>query len=132
VRSEKVLHRVKEERNIVHTVNRREGNWIGHILCRNCLLKQVIEGNIERRIDVKGRRGRRCKQQLNDLKEQRNIVYTVNGRKVNWIRHILCRNCLLKQVIERKIEGIIKVTGRRGIRGKKLLNDLEGKTGYWK
>jgi hypothetical protein len=44
VRNEEVLHRVKEERNIVHTINRRKANWIGHILRRNCLLKHVIEG----------------------------------------------------------------------------------------
>jgi hypothetical protein len=50
VRNEEVLHRVKEERNIVHTIKRRKSNWIGHILCRNCLLKHVIEGNIEVRI----------------------------------------------------------------------------------
>jgi coproporphyrinogen III oxidase len=44
VRNEEVLQRVKEERNIVHTVKRRKANWIGHILRRNCLLKHVIEG----------------------------------------------------------------------------------------
>jgi hypothetical protein len=48
VRNEEVLHRVKEERNIVHTIKRRKANWIGHILRRNCLLKHVIEGKIER------------------------------------------------------------------------------------
>jgi hypothetical protein len=43
VRNEEVLHRVKEERNITHTIKRRKANWIGgHILRRNCLLKQVI------------------------------------------------------------------------------------------
>jgi hypothetical protein len=31
VRNEEVLHRVKEERNILHTINRRKANWIGHI-----------------------------------------------------------------------------------------------------
>jgi hypothetical protein len=36
---QKVLHRVKGERNILHKVNRRKANWIGHILRRNCLLK---------------------------------------------------------------------------------------------
>jgi tetrahydrodipicolinate N-succinyltransferase len=46
VRNEEVLHRVKEERNIVHKIQRRKANWIGHILCRNCLLKHVIEGTI--------------------------------------------------------------------------------------
>jgi hypothetical protein len=54
VRNE-VLHRVKEERNILHTINRRKGNWIGHIWIRNCLLKHVIEGKIQGRIEVAGR-----------------------------------------------------------------------------
>jgi hypothetical protein len=44
VRNEEVLHRVKEERNIVHIIKRRKANWIGHILHRNNLLKHVIEG----------------------------------------------------------------------------------------
>jgi hypothetical protein len=35
VRKEEVLHRVKEERNILHTIKRRKANWIGHILRRN-------------------------------------------------------------------------------------------------
>jgi hypothetical protein len=51
VRNE-VLHRVKEERNMVHTIKRRKANWICHILRRNCLLKHVIEGKLEGRIDV--------------------------------------------------------------------------------
>jgi ribosomal 50S subunit-associated protein YjgA (DUF615 family) len=37
--TEEVLHRVKEERNIVHKIKRRKANWIGHILRRNCHLK---------------------------------------------------------------------------------------------
>ena len=49
---------------------------------------------------MKERRGRRGKQLLDDIKEERNILYTVNRRKGNWTGHILCRNCLLKQVIE--------------------------------
>ena len=47
VRNE-VLRRVKGQRNILHTVNRRKGNWIGHIWRRNCLLKHVIEGKIRK------------------------------------------------------------------------------------
>jgi hypothetical protein len=71
VRNEEVLHRVKEERNIVHTIKRRQANWIGHILRRNCLLKHVIEGKLEGRIEMTGRRGRRRKRLLDDLKEKR-------------------------------------------------------------
>jgi replicative superfamily II helicase len=47
VRNEEVLQRVKEERNILRTIKRRKANWIGHMLCRNCLLKHVIEGKRE-------------------------------------------------------------------------------------
>jgi hypothetical protein len=71
VRNEEVLHRFKEERNILHTIKRRKANWIGHILRRNCLLKHVIEGKLEGKIEVMGRRGRRRKQLLDDLKEER-------------------------------------------------------------
>jgi hypothetical protein len=53
--NEEVLHRVKEERNIVHTIKRRKANWIGHILRRNWLLKHVIEGKTEGRIEVNER-----------------------------------------------------------------------------
>jgi hypothetical protein len=45
VRSEEVLHRVTEERTILHAINKGKVNWIGHILHRNCLLKHFIEGN---------------------------------------------------------------------------------------
>jgi hypothetical protein len=68
VRNEEVLHIVKEERNILHTIKRRKANWIRHILRRNCLLKHVIEGKLEGRIEMTGRRGRRRKQLLDDLK----------------------------------------------------------------
>jgi hypothetical protein len=42
MRKEEVLHRIKEDRNIKPTVNRRKPNWTGHIVNRNCLLKHVI------------------------------------------------------------------------------------------
>jgi len=42
VRNEEVLLRVNEQRNILQEIRNRKANWIGHILRRNCLLKQVI------------------------------------------------------------------------------------------
>jgi hypothetical protein len=63
--------RVKEQRNILHEIFKRKANWIGHILRRNCLLQQVIEGKIKEGIDVTGRRGRRRRKLLDDLKERR-------------------------------------------------------------
>jgi hypothetical protein len=45
VRNEEVLHRVKEERNIIQTT-KKKANWIGHKLRRNCLLKHATEGKI--------------------------------------------------------------------------------------
>ncbi|PNF24305.1 Phospholipase A2 isozymes PA3A/PA3B/PA5 [Cryptotermes secundus] len=42
----------------------------------------------------------------------------------------LIENCLLKEVIEGKIEGRIEVTRRRGRRRKKMLDDLGDRRGY--
>jgi hypothetical protein len=44
---------------------------MGHILPRNCLLQQVIEGKIKGEIEVTGRRGRRRRKLLDVLKEKR-------------------------------------------------------------
>jgi hypothetical protein len=59
------------------------------------------------------------------VKEQRSIL-----RKTNWIVHILLRNCLLQQVIEKKIKGGIKVTGKQGRRRIKLLDGLKERRGF--
>ena len=55
VRNEEVLLRVEEQRNILHEISKRKANWIGYILCRNCLLQGVIEGKIKGGIEVIGR-----------------------------------------------------------------------------
>jgi hypothetical protein len=54
VRNE-VLLRVKEQRNILHEISKQKANCIAHILSRNCLLRQVIEGKIKGGIAVTGR-----------------------------------------------------------------------------
>jgi hypothetical protein len=60
VKNEVLLHRHKAERNIIHTIKRRKANWIGHILRRTCLLNRLL----------KGKRGKRRRQPLDDLKEK--------------------------------------------------------------
>jgi hypothetical protein len=70
VRNE-VLLRVSEHRNILHGIRKRKSNWIGHILRRNYLLKQVIEGKINGEMEVTGRRGRKLKKLLDDLRERK-------------------------------------------------------------
>ena len=66
VRKEEVLLRVSEQRNILHEIRKRKANWIGHILRRNCLLKQVIEGKIKGEMEVTRRR----KKLQDDLKDR--------------------------------------------------------------
>jgi hypothetical protein len=46
----------------------------------------------------------RNEEKLHIVKEERNIVHTMKRRKDNWFGHILRRNCLLKHVIEGKLE----------------------------
>jgi hypothetical protein len=64
------------------------------------------------------------------IEEQRNILHEISQRKANGIGYVLHRNCLLIQVTEGKIKGGIEVTGRRGIRRRKLLDDLKEIRGY--
>jgi hypothetical protein len=66
---------VSEQRNILHEIIKRKANWIGHILRRNCLLKQVIEGKIKGPIEVTRRRGRRRKNLLDDLGDRRGFSH---------------------------------------------------------
>jgi len=69
-----VLLRVKEQRNILHEIIKRKANWIGHILCRNCLVQRVIGGKIKGGIEVTGRRGRRRGKLLDDLRKGEDTV----------------------------------------------------------
>ena len=79
----------KKKRNILQTIIRRMVNWTGHILCRNCLLEHIIEGKVEGRMEVMGRRGRKRKQLLADHEEKRKLLETERGsagshRSENW------------------------------------------------
>jgi hypothetical protein len=65
------LHRNKEERNILHAIKRGKSNWIGHILRRIFLVKQVIEGKVEVKRELMGRLWVRHKQLVDDIKERR-------------------------------------------------------------
>jgi hypothetical protein len=58
-------------------------------LYRNCLLKHVIEGKIDRRIEVKGRQERRDKQLVGDLKEKTEYWKI----KKETLHYILQRTC---------------------------------------
>ena len=42
---------VQQHTSILQRI-KRTVNWIGHSLCRNCLLRHVTEGEMERRIEV--------------------------------------------------------------------------------
>jgi hypothetical protein len=65
---------------------------------------------------------------LSTVMDERSILHTVKGRNANWIGPILGRNCLLKHVMEGKLEG----TGRRGRRCEQLLDNRKEISGYWK
>ena len=49
------------------------------------------------------------------------------GKKANWIRHILPTNCIIKHVIE----GKINMTSRRRKRGKQRLSSIKETRKYW-
>jgi hypothetical protein len=109
VGNEEVLLRSKEQRNILHEISKRKANWIGHILHRNCLLQQVIEGKIKGGIEVTGRRGRRRRKQLDDLKEKERILSPEGGSSRShyveswlWKRLCTCRetDCYVNEYVK--------------------------------
>ena len=59
-------------------------------------------------------------------------MLTMKRRKADRIVYILHRNCLLKDVVEGKIEGKLEMTGSRGRRRKRLLDNLKENRGYSK
>ena len=61
----KIIQRVRGERNILHIINRRKANRIGHMLRRNYFLKYIIEGKTK-----ETERRRRCKQLLDEVKKR--------------------------------------------------------------
>ena len=66
VTNEEVLEHIGEKRTLLNNILRREVNWIGHILRRNCLLYDAIEGKM---VELKG--SGRSTQLLNDLRNRR-------------------------------------------------------------
>ena len=69
-----MLLKVREQRNILQEIIKRKANWIGHILCRNCLVQRAIGGKIKGGIEVTGRRGRRRGKLLDDLRKGEDTV----------------------------------------------------------
>ena len=74
-----MLLRVNEQRNILHAIRKRKANWIGHILCRNCLIRQAIEGKINGKMEVTRRRSRSRKKLLDDLREGTGYCHLKGG-----------------------------------------------------
>jgi hypothetical protein len=64
--------------NILHTIKWKKVN----ILRRHCLLKRVIEGKIEERINVKVRRGRRRKKLVNHLQETEERIMEIERKSL--------------------------------------------------
>ena len=90
---------VNEQRNILHAIRKRKANWIGHILRRNYLLKQVIEGKIKGEIEVTRRQGRRRNKLLDDLKDRRYSHLKVEALDCNIWRDRFGRGfeCVVRQ-----------------------------------
>jgi hypothetical protein len=71
----------------------------------------------------------RNEETLRTVKEERIVLHTLK-RRANWIGHTLRRSCLLKHIIEGKIEGEKDATRRKERRRKHLVDDLKEKRGY--
>ncbi|KAJ4432038.1 hypothetical protein ANN_20652 [Periplaneta americana] len=69
--------RVDEERMMLKLIGKRKGNWLGHWLRRNCLLKDALDGMVNgRRV-----RSRRRYQMIDDIKIYTYESYEETKRK---------------------------------------------------
>jgi len=91
VTNEEVLLRVNEQRNILHEIRKWKANWIGNILRRKCLLKQVIDRKIKGEMEVTRRRGRRWRKLLDDLKDRRGYSHLKEEAvdRTTWRNHFV-------------------------------------------
>ena len=74
VTNHQVIERIGEKRTLINNVQRRKVNWIGHILRRNCLLRDATEGQMTE-VERVGRRtqlldGLRNRRRYREIKEE--------------------------------------------------------------
>ena len=53
--NEEFIEHIEEKRTLLNNNLHRKANWIGHILRRNCLLHDIIEGQVTE-VKIVGRR----------------------------------------------------------------------------
>ena len=91
VTNKEVLELIGEKRTLLNNIQSRKVNWIGYIVRRNCLLHEVIEGQMtevkgvgRRRTqlldDLRTRRYRELKKEAEDKKKMKTTVYQLNIR----------------------------------------------------
>ena len=91
--------------NIIHNILRRKANWINHILRRNCLLHEGIEGQITERKGL----GRRRTQLFDDLRNRRRyweLKEEAEDRE-RWKRHLINRTYKYKLPCKYKYMGLL-------------------------
>jgi hypothetical protein len=106
--------------SILQTIKRRKVNWIARILRRNCLIKQVISGEIEGRIKVTGRRGSRSKQLLDSLKETKEYWKLKRGSaRSQYVENWLCKRLRTCCKTGKRKNEANKQTNKEGKKGRR-------------
>ena len=92
-KSEKVINEVLEligeKRELLNNILRRKPNWVSHIVRRNCLLHDAIEGYM---MEVKGV-GRSRTQLLDDLRDTR------RNRKLNIEKETTVHRTIIRDLL---------------------------------
>ncbi|KAJ4450423.1 hypothetical protein ANN_01847 [Periplaneta americana] len=112
IRNEVVLERVGEERMMLKLIRKRKRNWLGHWVRRNCLLKDALEGMMNRRRVL----GRRRYQMTDDIK-----IYVDHMQRLRRKQNMEdgeCWVCSERPVCSRRTRATRAVATRRS-RGRK-------------
>jgi len=85
IKNEVVLERVGERRKLLQAVQKRKSNWLGHVLRRQCLQRDMLEGSVEGRL----KRGRLRRKIIDDMKQEKNyqeLKFMAEDRR-GWRHH---------------------------------------------
>ena len=95
VTNAQVIERIGEKRTLLNSILRRKVNWIGYILRRNCLLHDVIEGQM-----TEVNTGKRRTQLLDDLRNRKRYWELKEEAKYlkRWTREFITPRSFLPQV----------------------------------
>ncbi|KAJ4441493.1 hypothetical protein ANN_11349 [Periplaneta americana] len=131
IRNEALLERVGEERMLLKLIKKRKRNWLGHWLRRNCVLKDALEGVLEKRsgtVNQDGLTHNQIDHILIDKRRHTSIVdiRTFRGADCNSDHYLVIGELRERLSVAKRVEQQVNITKFNILK----LKDEEAKQNY--